>query len=111
MYGSETWAMNAEQTGKLEQTEMRMLGCRWGVFLVTDIFKRNRLRWLGHVLWKDDGDWMKRSTLCEMDCVRGRGRLRTTWNPVVEKDTRKHELKRVDGQDLGKVEKTCLGTP
>ena len=25
------------------------------------VVKRNWLRWLEHVVWKDDGDWMKRS--------------------------------------------------
>jgi len=43
------------------------------------------LRCLGHELWKDDGDWMKRSMLYEVDGCRGRGRP-MTWNQVVEKD-------------------------
>jgi len=46
--------------------------------LVTDVVKRNRLRCLGNVLLKDDGDLAKSSMLCEVDCVRGRGRLRMT---------------------------------
>ena len=32
-----------------------------GIEMVTDVVKRNWLRWLGHVLRKDDGDWVKKS--------------------------------------------------
>jgi len=27
-----------------------------GIKLVTEVIKRDRFRWLGHVLWKEDGD-------------------------------------------------------
>ena len=78
VYGSETWAMDVEKSARLERTEMRMaqwlcgvslrdrvprveLRERMGIKLVSDIVKQNRLRWLGHVLRKDDGDWVKKS--------------------------------------------------
>jgi len=34
------------------------------------VVKRDWLRWLGRVLWKDDGDWAKSSMLYEVDDVR-----------------------------------------
>jgi len=47
---------------------------------------------------KDDGDWMKRNMLYDVDGVRGR-RQRMTWNRVVEKDMRYCRLNKVDAQD------------
>ena len=41
------------------------------------------MRWLGHVLL-DDGDWVKKSMSYEVEGVRGRARLKTTWRHVVE---------------------------
>ena len=66
IYGSETWAVNAEQEAKLERAEMRMV--RWmcgvpmrektnaelresmGIEKISDVMRRSRLRWMGHVL-------------------------------------------------------------
>ena len=75
VYESETWAMNMEQSARLERTDMRMVRWMCGVSLrdrvpsvelrermrielVSDIVKWNRLRCLGHVLRNDDGDWV-----------------------------------------------------
>ena len=52
---------------------------RMGIELVSDVVKQNRLRWLGRVLWKDDGDWVKKSISYEVEGVKVRERLRTTW--------------------------------
>jgi len=49
---------------------------RMWIELVTEV-KMNRLRWLEHVLWKDDGDWVKKNVLYEVDVVRGRGTPQT----------------------------------
>ncbi len=70
LYGSETWAMNAEQEAKFERTKTRMirwmsgvslrekktsveLRARMGLKPVREVVRENRLRWLGHVLRKD----------------------------------------------------------
>ena len=66
--------------------------------LVTEVVKRNWLRWQGHVLRKDDDNWMKKR-LCEVEGVKGRRKLRVTWNRVVEKDMRACWLNKVDAQD------------
>ena len=113
VYGSETWAMTAEQSGRLERTEMRMVRWMCGVSLrdrvpsaelrermgiesVSDAVKRNRLRWLGHVLQKDDDDWVKKIMSFKVEGKRGWGRPRMTWSQVVEKDMRECGLKRED---------------
>ena len=78
IYGSETWAVNAEQAAKLERAEMRMV--RWmsgvslrekktnaelresmGIEKISDVMRRSRLRWMGHVLRKEGNDWVKKS--------------------------------------------------
>ena len=74
-YASETWAMMADQLAKLERTEMRMIRWMCGVTLkdrntntelrkmvnvepITDVIRRGRLRWIGHVVRKKDSDWV-----------------------------------------------------
>ena len=54
---------------------------RMGIESVSDAVKWNRLRWLGHVLGKDDDDWVKKIILFEVEGKRGRGRPRMTWRP------------------------------
>ena len=49
-------------------------GKRMGIETVSDAMKWNRLRWLGHVLWKDDDDWVKKIMSFEVEGKRGRGR-------------------------------------
>ena len=59
---------------------------RMGIESMPDAVKRNRLRWLGHVLQKDDDDWVKKIMSFEVEGKRGQGRPRMTWSQVVEKD-------------------------
>ena len=115
-YGSETWAMTAEQMMRLVRVERRML--RWmcgvslkdkvstvelqermGVEAISDVVRRGRLRWLGHVLRKDDGNWVKRIMSYEVDGDRGRGRPRMLWRQVVANDMRRVGLKKSDAED------------
>ena len=39
----------------------------------------NRLRWYGHVLRKDDEDWVKKCMEHEVEGSRPRGRPKKTW--------------------------------
>ena len=66
---------------------------------MSDAVKRNRLRWLGHGLRKDDDDWVKKIMSFEVEGKRGRGRPRMTWSQVVERDMRECGLKREDATD------------
>ena len=116
IYGCETWVMSVEQVMRVERTEMRMvrwmcgvslrerktneeLRQRMGIEAVGVVMKRNRLRWLGHVLRKDDDDWVKRSMSLEVDGKRGRGRPRLTWIKMVERDMRERGLVKEDVLD------------
>ena len=76
-HGSETWPVRKENVVALQRVEMRMVRWMCGVKLkdrlpskelrerlgVDDIalvLQQNRLRWYGHVLRKDDDDWVKK---------------------------------------------------
>ena len=78
IYGSETWTVNAELEAKLERAEMRMVSWMCGVSLrekktnaelrdsmgiekFSDVMRHSRLRWMGHVLRKEENDWVKKS--------------------------------------------------
>ena len=73
IYGSETWAVNAEEEAKLERAEMRMMRWMCGVSLrekktnaelresmgiekISDVMRHSGLRWMGHVLRKEGND-------------------------------------------------------
>src|SRR5271163_2990842 len=77
IYGSEMWAMKTDQKASFERTEIRMVRWMSGVSLkekrrsadlrasmeldaVGEVVRRNRLRWLGHVLGKDPNDWVRK---------------------------------------------------
>ena len=89
------WMCVVPLRGKVSSVKLRK---RMGIGLVTEDVKRNRLRWLEHVLWKDGGDWVKRNILYEVDKVRGRGNPRMTCNTKVEKDTSECGLNKVNAQ-------------
>ena len=74
---NETWPVRKENVVALQPAEMRMVRWMCGVKLkdrlpskelrerlgVDDIplvMQQNRLRWYGHVLRKDDDDWVKK---------------------------------------------------
>ena len=116
IYGSETWAMNMEQQRRLERAEMRMVRWMCGVSLremktseelrnmmgiesVVAVVKRSRLRWMGHVLRKDEQDWVRRVMEMEVEGRKGRGRPKKTWQKVVEEDMRSRGLKKDDAAD------------
>ena len=100
IYGSETWAVNAELEAKLERVEMRMVRWMYGVSLrektnaelresmgiekISDVMRYSRLRWMGHVLRKEGNDWMKKSMEMTVEGSRGRGRPKKAWEKVVE---------------------------
>ena len=48
------------------------------------MLRKGRLKWLRHVLRKDDGDWVKKVMAYEVDGVRERGRPKNTWSRVVD---------------------------
>ena len=119
IYGSETWALTSEQESRLDRAEMRMarwmcgvrlkerntnaeLRNRLGIEKIGDVVKRSRLRWLGHVLRKDEDDWVRKSMSLEVDGNRGRGRPKLTWQSVVTRDMKACGLRQEDAQNRQK---------
>ena len=77
LHGSETWPVRKENDVALQRAEMRMV--RWmcnvkvkdgvtskelreglGIDDIILIIQQNRLQWYGHVLRKEDNDWLKK---------------------------------------------------
>ena len=52
---------------------------KMGIESVSDVLRRSRLRWLGHVLRKNDEDWVRKCLSLEADGKRSRGRSRKRW--------------------------------
>ena len=59
----------------------------------------DRLRWYGHVLRKEDTDWVKKCMEYEVEGSGPRGRPKRTWREVVQKDCQAHNLNREDAMD------------
>jgi len=60
------------------------------------VLQQNRLRWYGHVLRKEDDDWVKKC----MDCGPGlRGRPKRTWREVVREDCQARKLNTEDAME------------
>ena len=49
------------------------------------VLQQNRLRWYGHVLQKEDNDWVKKCMEYEVEGARPRGSPKKTWREIVEK--------------------------
>ena len=95
VYGSETWPVRKENVVALQRAEMRMVTWMCGIKLkdrlpskelrerlgiddIALILQQNRLRWYGHVLRKDDDDWVKKCMEYEVVGPRPRGRPKKT---------------------------------
>jgi len=84
LHGSETWPVKNENVMALQRVEMRMVRLMCGVKLkdrlpskelrerlgiddITLVLQQNRLHWYGHVLRKDDDDWVKKCMEYEVE--------------------------------------------
>mgnify|MGYP006376082139 FL=1 len=103
MYGSETWPIKVEDMQRLERTEKMMVRWMCGVTLknkissgelysrlnveaVSDIVRRGRLRWFGHLERKSQDDWVSACRDLEVKGVNRKGRCRKTWGECVRND-------------------------
>ena len=115
IYGSETWAMKEEQKRRLETNEMRMLRMICGVTLrdrisneeirsrvhvapLGTVITRNRLRWFGHVVRREDESLIKQALDMRAQ-RRGRGRPKLRWEELVSRDMRVNGLSREDAMN------------
>jgi len=69
-----------------DKVSSKQLKDRLGIDDIISILQQNTLQWYGHVLRKEDNDWMKKCMEYEVDGSRPRGRPKRTWTKVVQKD-------------------------
>jgi len=120
--GSETWPVGKEGVVALRRAEMRVVGWMCGVGLgdrlpggelrerlgVDDIalvLRQSRLRWCGHVLRKDDEDWVKKCMEHEVEGSGPGGGPGGTWKEVVREDCQARKLNKEDAMDRCKWRK------
>ena len=63
------------------------------------VLQQNRLRWYGHVLRKDDDDWVKKCIEFEVEGPRPRGRPKRSCKEVVRENCQAHKLSKEDAMD------------
>ena len=94
MVSAETWPVRKENEMALQRAEVRMVrwmcGVKWKdrisnkelrearIVDITSLLQQNRLRWYGHVLRKDDNNWVKKCMEYEVVGSRPRGRPKRT---------------------------------
>ena len=78
---------------------------RLGLDNIISVLQQNRLRWYGHVLQKEDNDWVKKCMEYEVEGARPRGRPKKTWREIVENDCQVHKLNREDAMDCNRWRK------
>ena len=103
LYGAETWALRRKEEGLLERTEMRMV--RWiagisllerreskdirkmcGICNVIEKVREARLRYLGHVMRRDEVEPIKKVKNMPVVGRRSVGRQRIRWRDIVRRD-------------------------
>ena len=116
IYGSETWPMKVEDMNRLERTERMMIRWMCSVSLrdrvptdelrgrlniesISELVRRARLRWFGHVERKEQGDWVSECRNVVVEGNKPRGRGRKTWRECVRKDMRDLGLHKEDAQN------------
>ena len=72
---------------------------RLGIDDIALVLQQNRLRWYGHVLRKDDDDWVKKCMEYEVQGPRPRGRPRRTRREVVLEDCQARKMYKEDTMD------------
>ena len=77
---------------------------RVGLDDIISVLQQNRLRWYGHVLRKEDNDWVKKCMEYEVEGARPRGRPKKIWRDC-GKDYRALKLNREDAMDRNRWRK------
>jgi len=69
------WMCGVKVKDRFPSKELRQ---KIGLDDMNSVLQRNRLQWYGHVLQKEDNDWVKKCMEYEMEGARPRGRPRRT---------------------------------
>ena len=96
------WMCNVKVKDRVPRKELRE---RLGIDDIILILQQNRLRWYGHVLQKEDIDWVKKCMKYEVEGSRPRGRPKRTWKEVVQKDCQARNLNKEVAMDRGRWKK------
>ena len=115
-YGSESWAMTGKLESIVQLCDRRMLRSmarvslrdrvpssevltRCGLKDIAVVMKRNRLRWYGHVMRREEGDPLKMVRDVNAPGTRPRGRPKKTWNATIKEDLRGTGVSQSDTQE------------
>ena len=94
------WICGVKLKDRFPSKELRE---RLGVDDIALVLQQNRLRWYGHVLRKEDDDWVKKCMEYEaLEGPRPRGRPKRTWKEVVKEDCQARKLNIEDDIDRSK---------
>ena len=96
------WMCNVKVKDRVPTKELRE---RLGIDDIILILLQNRLRWYGHVLRKEDAEWVKKSVEYEVEGSRPRGKPKRMWREVVQKDCPARSLNREDAIDHSSCKK------
>ena len=105
LYGMEALALRRSEERLLESTEMRMLRWICGVSLlehrtnedirkftktanISEKAREARLRWMGHVMRREEENSLKKTLMAKVVGKRSRGRQRLRWRDKVGRDMR-----------------------
>ena len=116
LYACETWPLTERNLDRLVKTDRKMIRCMCGITWkdrknskdvlkevglvdVKDVIRRSRLRWFGHMMRKEDDDWVELCMSQEVTGSRRRGRPKKTWKENVESDLKSLCLKKSDTID------------
>jgi len=122
LHGGDLWPVNKGNELTLQRAEMRMI--RWvcgikvtdrfssselrkrlGVDDIIAVIQHPRLRWYGHVLRKDENDWVRKCMDFKVEWVRPKGRPKKTWSEVTEKGCHTRQIYKEDAVDHRKWRK------
>jgi len=78
---------------------------RPGLDDIISVLQQNMLQWYGHVLRKEDNDWMKKCMEYKVEGAGLTGRAKKTWTEIVEKDCQARKLNREDAMNRNRWRK------
>jgi hypothetical protein len=95
--------MKMEDVQCLERAETwfksEVLWKRLGIESVTDVMRRGRLRWYGHVERKNDEDWTSKCRYIEVEGKRRKGKGKKTWGEGLAHDMKLFGMTKEMAQD------------
>jgi len=96
------WMCSVQVKDRVPSKELRE---RLGIDGIILILQQNRLRWYGHVLRKEDTDWVKKCMEYEVDGCKPKGRPKRTLREVVQRDFQARSLNRENAMDRSRQKK------